>query len=424
MFDAIEQTTNLVEETHDAVAKKPLRALSLSQPLGAAARAIDGPRTAISKLVFDRIRATSRSVQAISNIGVALAKQVLPDEKLDLSGTPTGRMVSEWTDRAESVLNAVAGDFLEARDNGLSIKLSIRHDGRDLGLTKDSLWRALPHATTKLCVFVHGLGCSDSIWRQHDPQTGEELSFGARLAREQGFTPLYVRYNTGLHISQNGRALALALEELLANYPRRVEQLALVGHSMGGLVARSAAHYGQALGHTWVHKLTHLLAIGSPHFGAPLERASNVLASVLGFFDTAGTQVPAKLLNARSAGIKDLRFGSVVDEDWLDSDPDAFFADTSKHAPFVDGVAYGYVAARYGQHEQGMVGELLGDMLVQLPSASGKHRDPARHLPFHMGHVLEGVNHVALTNHPDVYPQLLRFLTEFRRDGAWSQTPT
>ena len=411
VFDAIEQTTNLVQETHDAATEKPLRVLAQLEPLGSAARMVDAPHRAIAKLVFDRIRATSRSVQAISELGVALAKQVLPEEGLDLTGTPTGRIITDWTDRAESALNAVAGDFLAARENGLSIKLSLRHEGHDLSLSKDSLWRELPHATSKICVFVHGLGCSDSIWRQHDPETGEDVSFGARLLREQGYTPLYLRYNTGLHISQNGRAFALALEQLLLNYPRHVERLALVGHSMGGLVARSAAHYGKALDLAFVNQLSHLLAIGSPHFGAPLERASNVLASVLNLFDTAGTQVPRKLLNARSAGIKDLRFGSVLDEDWRDHDPDAFFTDTSRHAPFVDGVAYGYIAARFRDPAQGPLGSLLGDLLVQLPSASGQHRDEARHLPFHMGHVLQGVHHVALTHHPDVYPQLVRFLT-------------
>ncbi|MDB4990873.1 MAG: hypothetical protein JWN04_6051 [Myxococcaceae bacterium] len=412
VFDAIEQTTNLVEQTHDAAADKPLRALGLIEPLGQAARAVDAPRRAIAKLVFDRIRATSRDVQAISDLGVTLAKQVLPADGLDLTTSEAGRLFTEWTDRAESMLNAVAGDFLEARDNGLSIKMSLRHEGRDLPITSDALWRALPQATSKVCIFVHGLGCSDSIWRELDADTGEEVSFGQSLSRELGFTPLYVRYNTGLHISQNGRALALLVEQLLGSYPRQVEQIALVGHSMGGLVARSAAHYGKALEHSWVNQLTHLLAIGSPHFGAPLERASNVLSSVLGFFDTAGTQVPAKLLNARSAGIKDLRFGSVVDEDWMDGNPDAFFQDNSKHAPFLEGVSYGYVAASLRPQNSGAVGELLGDLLVQLPSASGQHRDEARRLPFHMGSVLDGVNHVALTNHPDVYKQLVRFLTE------------
>jgi pimeloyl-ACP methyl ester carboxylesterase len=204
------------------------------------------------------------------------------------------------------------------------------------------------------------------------------------------------------------------LQDFVAAYPCELEEIALVGHSMGGLVARSAAHYANALEASWVTKLTHVLCIGSPHFGAPLERAGNVLASVLRFFDTAGTRVPAALINARSAGIKDLRFGYVLDEDWAGKDPDAFLADGSHHAPFVDGVTYGYVAAHVHARREGTWPELLGDMLVQIPSASGEHRDPTRHLPFHLGHLIPGVVHMALTTHPAVYEQLKRFLTECR----------
>lgn len=406
VHDAIEKTTDLVEETHDAAARKPIAVMEHVEALGAVARAVDLPRSAIAKLVFDRIRATNRTVQAISDVGYKLVEAVLPPE-LPIEHTPLGKAVSEWTDRAESALNAVAGDFLAARDNGLSITMSLRSEGRDVSPAE--LAAQLRDANSKVCIFVHGLGCSDSIWRERDETSGDEVSFGRQLAQEHGYTPLYVRYNTGLHISQNGRALALLLEALAQVYPVELREVALVGHSMGGLVARSAAHYGRALEHAWVARLSHVLCIGSPHFGAPLERAGNVLASVLGFFDVAGTQVPKKLLNARSAGVKDLRFGSVLDEDWAEGDPDAFFTDTSRHAPFVEGVAYGYVAAHF-KPASGAVGELLGDLLVQLPSATGRHRDETRHLPFHMGHVLEGVHHVALTNHPSVYPQIVRFL--------------
>lgn len=426
VHDAIEKTTDLVEETHHASARKPIAVMEHVEALGAVARAVDLPRSAIARLVFDRIRATNRTVQAISDVGYKLVEAVLPAE-LPIEHTPFGKAVTEWTDRAESALNAVAGDFLEARDNGLSIKMSLRCEGRDVSpselvqqRTDAQPGEAHPaeRLQGKLCIFVHGLGCSDSIWRERDQASGEEVSFGRQLLAEHGYTPLYVRYNTGLHISQNGRALALLLEALTQVYPVELTQIALVGHSMGGLTARSAAHYGKALGHAWVAHLSHVLCIGSPHFGAPLERAGNVLASVLGFFDVAGTQVPKKLINARSAGVKDLRFGSVLDEDWSGGDPDAFFTDTSKHAPFVEGVAYGYVAAHF-KPASGAVGELLGDLLVQLPSATGRHRDEARHLPFHMGHVLEGVHHVALTNHPAVYPQIVRFLqTPVPQGGA------
>jgi triacylglycerol lipase len=412
VHDAIEKTTDLVEETHESAAHKPVRALSYFEPLGTAARGVDSVRKLTAKLVFDQIRATNRTVQAISDVGFTLATQVLEAAIPEREPSAKTLAVSAWIDRAESALNAVCGDFLEARDNGLSIKMSMRHDGRDLVLTPEALTRALPHANGKLCVFVHGLGCSDSIWRSDDPR-GNALDFGGELDRDLGYTSLFVRYNTGLHISQNGRALALLLSQLEQAFPCAVTEIALVGHSMGGLVARSAAHYGRALDHGWSNKLTHLLCIGSPHFGTPLERAGNVVTSVLSFFDTAGTQVPAKVFNARSAGIKDLRFGSIVDEDWQGKDPDAFFTDTSNHAPFIDGVTYGYIAARFHAADHGLA-ELVGDMLVQIPSASGAHRDETRKLPFHMGTVLEGVHHVALTNHPAVYEQLKLFLSECR----------
>jgi pimeloyl-ACP methyl ester carboxylesterase len=403
VHDMIEKTTDLVEGTHEAVMQRPIAVLS-SVGAGAAARAVDAPRAAIAKLVFDSIRATNRSVQAVSDLGLATAKAILPEA----DATKPASAFGEWMDAAQGVLNAVGGDFLEARNNGLSIQPHLRYRRQPLVLTPGELARAMPGATAKVCLFLHGLGCTDAVWQARDQSAldaaePEPLSFGIALQRERGYTPIYLRYNSGLHVSENGRALASLLEQLSNAYPCELGEIALVGHSMGGLVGRSAAHYGHALGHAWVKKLRHVLCIGSPHFGTLLERAGNVITSVLSAFDTAGTQVPAKVFNARSAGIKDLRFGSVLDEDWRDLDPDAFFSDRSQHAPFADGVAYGYIAARL-RPQSGIASELIGDLLVHVRSASGQHRDVARSLPFHMGHVIDGVSHVA------VYEQLLRFL--------------
>lgn len=422
VHDVIEKTTDLVEETHEAAAKKPIAVLSQLEPIGSVARGVDEVRGATAKLVFDSVRLTNRSVQRISDVSlklgakaVAVARELGLELKADALAAPLAHPVAtDVTERAESALNAVMGDFLAARENGLAIEMRLRASGRDLPLEGEALSAALAGASPKLCLFLHGLGCSDSVWSGRD-EHGARTSFGDALARELGYTSLTVRYNTGLHISENGRSLAKLLDALLAAYPTPLEEIALVGHSMGGLVARSAAHYARALDAQWITKLTHVLCIGSPHFGAPLERVGNLVASLLRSFDLAGTQVPAKLINARSAGVKDLRFGSILDEDWRDGDPDAFLTDTSRHAPFVEGVTYGYVAAHAQREAGGAFTELLGDLLVQLPSASGQHRDPTRHLPFHMGHVIAGVNHVALTTHPAVYTQLKRFLQDCGR---------
>jgi len=75
---------------------------------------------------------------------------------------------------------------------------------------------------------VHGLCLNDRHWRR------DEHDHGAALADDLGLTPLYLRYNTGLHIGDNGRDFAKMLETLLRNWPRPVEELVILGHSMGG----------------------------------------------------------------------------------------------------------------------------------------------------------------------------------------------
>jgi hypothetical protein len=183
---------------------------------------------------------------------------------------------------------------------------------------------------------------------------------------------------------------------------------------MGGLVARSAAHYGAEHGAAWVNRLSHLFCIGSPHFGAPLEKASNVLASVLSFFDTAGTRVPAKILNARSSGIKDLRFGYLVDDDWKGRDPDAFLDDNRHDVPFVPSATYCFIASTLTRDPNHPVSVLLGDVLVRLPSAAGWHEEPSRRIPFHLGRIVGGVHHLELMNHPEVYDVIRKRLSEAR----------
>ena len=138
-----------------------------------------------------------------------------------------------------------------------------------------ALTAAFPQAGSKLAVLAHGLCLNDLHWNRagHD--------HGAVLARELGYTPLYLHYNSGLHTSINGRTLAVLLEVLLEQWPHRIEDLVIVAHSMGGLVARSACHYGAAAGHGWPRRLTKLAFLGTPHHGAPLERSGNWVTVIL-----------------------------------------------------------------------------------------------------------------------------------------------
>jgi pimeloyl-ACP methyl ester carboxylesterase len=277
-----------------------------------------------------------------------------------------------------------------------------------LPATPEAFAAAFPSPTPKVCIFVHSLAATEWLWSlSSEEHYGDpDVTFGTRLADDLGFTPIYLRYNTGRHISENGRALAKLITDALDAYPVPVEEIALVGHSMGGLVARSAAHYAREHDEPWVRQLRHVACIGSPHLGAPLEKAVNMFTSVLRKVNAAAAQVPADLLDARSAGVKDLRYGYTVDEEWLGRDPDEVFADARQNVPLVDGVGYYFLAASIARDPEHPLGQLLGDLMVRLPSASGEAPEPARRIHFSDGTVFPGMNHIHIANHPDVYEAL------------------
>ena len=300
---------------------------------------------------------------------------------------------------ALAALNGAIGDTLEPE---LALELSIRRRGRAVDTDPAGLAEAFPDATPKLALFVHGLCESEDAWRLRRP------TYGSRLRDELDYTPVYVRYNSGLRVSDNGRRLAEVLEQLVSGWPCEVDEIALVGHSMGGLLARSACHYGEAAGHEWTARLRHVFCLGTPHMGAPLERAANVAGWTLGRL--VETRPFADLVNGRSAGIKDLRYGNCVEKDWCDCDPDEFLNDRCCEVPFLPNATYYFVGATLARDTDSRLGRLVGDLLVQLPSASGE--GPRRRIPFEIdnGLRLGGLTHFDLLSHPAVYDQMRAWL--------------
>jgi pimeloyl-ACP methyl ester carboxylesterase len=254
-------------------------------------------------------------------------------------------------------------------------------------------------------VFLHGWCLTERSWWR-PPRTAETLRpYGKRLRKDLGFTPVYLRYNTGLHISQNGRALADLLNQLYTLWPEPIEEIALVGHSMGGLVARSACHYGLQHEQPWTGAVRHVVCLGSPHLGADLEKGVNIASWALA--QLPETRGLAYLLNRRSAGVKDLRFGALLDDDWRDCDPDEFLRDRCHEVPFLPNAVYHFVATSAAPRA---VGLLIGDSLVRPRSAAGLGR--SREVPFEPEHglILTGLHHFDLLNHPEIYQKLLEWL--------------
>jgi pimeloyl-ACP methyl ester carboxylesterase len=413
VFDIVEETTNLVERTHDAVVERTVRRFAPIEPAKTTATVVTGIQTAISSITFESIRI----VNGISRVAVNAAADVAEARLLDDGQAPelatpvrsTALGTPGWyVDFAQASLNGFWGDYIAKKNGRLDLGMTLRHHGRPLSVTRESLADAFPNPTPKVCVFVHGLASTEWLWSlSSEAYYGNpEVTFGTRLLEDAGFTPVYVRYNSGLHISENGKRLAALLEELLDAYPVPIDEIALVGHSMGGLVSRSAAHYGSQHDARWVKRLRHVACIGSPHLGAPLEKAVHLLTGALNRIDAAGAQVPAELLKARSVGVKDLRFGYTLDEEWLGKDLDAVFAGARKNVPLVDGVGYYFVAATITKDPAHPFGHLFGDLLVRMPSAAGAAPEPARRIHFDGGALVRGLNHVNIASHPAVYDAL------------------
>ena len=305
-----------------------------------------------------------------------------------------------------AALNGLVGDRLERERSPLQEPISIRVDGLPVALERDELAAAYPDATPRLVVFVHGLMGNEVGWRLGRRQGREP--YGTRLARELGCTPVYVRYNSGRHISENGRSLADLLEAVVAAWPVEVAEVALVGHSMGGLVARSACHLAAKDGAAWVGRVRHVVSLGSPHLGAPLEQAAHVASYAFGKLPE--TRMISTFLRRRSSGIRDLRQGSLVDEDWRDRDPEALRAAACEEVPLLEGATHCFVSATVTRSPRHPVGRVVGDTLVLQPSASGRSRTRKLGFEDEYGLHIGATNHIALLNHPAVYEKLREWL--------------
>ena len=319
---------------------------------------------------------------------------------------------------ARAALNGLFGDALAERGSSLAIPLTFRTaSGGELPLDRAALARALPDAGARLCVLVHGLMSSESVWRLAGRQP---LTYGEMLARDRGVTPVYVRYNSGRHISTNGRELAARLQRLVRAWPVRVREIDLIGHSMGGLVIRSACHYGTTSATLtdrlrrrgpWPAKVRRVVLLGTPNGGANLEVIANLTSAALWSLPTPVTRLIGAGLDRRSEGIKDLRWGAVVDEDWLERDPAATERPMLHRMRVPRRADYLLVAGSLADEPDAdrpvLVNRLLGDALVTAASAGGHRSHGERALvPNATVRLCPRINHVALANHPDVYDEI------------------
>jgi pimeloyl-ACP methyl ester carboxylesterase len=380
---------------------------------------VRGMHAGIASRVFDSIGPTATPTRMIHD-GLTQAIYSGVDRGIRGATRAAGVVAAEiWgkeaddalESRADSVAAAIAainglyGDELTEHENPLAGAMVIRRGDKPVALTTDCLAAAFPAATNRVAVFLHGWCLTERSWSRRPREGDDSRSYGERLEEDLGFSPVLLRYNTGLHVSANGRTLAEILDLLHDQWPVPITELVLVGHSMGGLVARSACHYGAEQQHGWTNAVRRVVCLGSPHLGSDLEKGVNIASWALARLPE--TRAIATFLNARSDGVKDLRFGACLDEDWRDADPDEFLRDRCREAPFLPHVTYHFVASTVTPP---LLGVIAGDHLVRSKSAAGRGR--SRRIPFdaEYGLTLSGLNHFDLLNHPLVYAKLRDWL--------------
>lgn len=356
--DATIGVTDIVEQVYGTIARLPL-------PIGPMRKA---PNAGPAKLVFGSIRGTTRLVDR--TIGVAASpftslEAALPD--------------SRERDKLVAGLNGVLGDHLARSDNPLAIDMALRVPAW-VDLTKNA-------GPRRWLILAHGLCMSDQQWERggHD--------HGAALAEELGFTPVYLRYNTGLGVAENGEAFAQCLEAFLDEHGGTSDEVALLAYSLGGLVSRSAVDIALRERYDWVNRLRKMVFIGTPHAGAPLAKGGQGVDQFLSI--SPYSSAFARLSRARSRGLHDLRNG--LGTDFGDLPPE---------------VATYAVAGALSKRAGGLGDGLLGDGLVSVNSALALGPGPGARSAFDAERqwVARGTGHIDLLKCPTVYQQLASWL--------------
>jgi pimeloyl-ACP methyl ester carboxylesterase len=347
-------------------------------------------------------KSASASVGAVHKSGTVALGAV---QKSAIVSIEAIEWLTEIKGRPLAVLNGVVGDTLAAQNSKLAIEMSLI--GKKQG--------------GRLCIFVHGLCASEASWQFSEDAT---KTYGSLLEKDCGYAPIYVRYNSGLHISTNGQLLAQLVSELCKNSPAStrgatstrggsdpIQEIIFVGHSIGGLVIRSACHYAQKANAPWIKKISKIFLLATPHHGNDYEKLGNLISTVLNLLPIFVTKGIAKLANKRSASIKDLRFGYLLDEDWLDQDPDDLWQDNRHPVPLLEGVNYYIIAGSLAKESDNIFTQYFGDGMVPTHTAAGRSFSQSKTIPFSRKHfkIIKGVSHAGLTRHLKVYQQIRRW---------------
>jgi triacylglycerol lipase len=306
---------------------------------------------------------------------------------------------------ALGILNGAIGDYLHRTGNGLSTEMTLVNRNEPIETTKDSLAAAYPNAKSKIVILVHGLMCTETAF---DLAGGGD--YGTLLEKDIGVTALYVRYNSGLPIADNGASFSGLLDDLISNWPTELEDILLIGYSMGGLVVRSACHVASQKKSKWLPLVRRAIYVGTPHRGAPLERGGRVVSKILTAIPDPYTKLIAEIADLRSEGLQDLGDAELRHEDRARRKKTFELTDAEHPVPLLKTMKHYLVVG--GVSNEPWIHRLFGDSIVPLASATNTSGAPITNraiLPADHIKFVPGTSHVDLARSLAVYDHVRAF---------------
>lgn len=391
------EATLRVQEMHTAIGRQTYDVLRRIPVVSDPARLVQAVDETTTAAVYAAVRQGGEVAAGVGKWLVAYRERQGIQDGPDNTQTPT-RAGGPVPENVRAALNGIVGDYFATTGSPLAIKMAFRKDGRDIAMTPQGLADALPPESDRFCIFLHGLCGDEDNWSLYadtawPEQPGQQ--YAPLVEEEFGYTPLHVRYNSGLALAENSRLLAAMLETFVASAPRPVREVVLVGHSMGGLISRGACLAADVEGHTWLSTVRSVICLGSPQQGAPLARLGRLATAALGFLNV--TKPFHKIAEVRSIGIKDLCHGLVNDGD-------------CEPSPTLMAIPLRFVGATLVADPEHFLGQWFGDGMVTPGSAtlSGLDGEDGDIDAVTVG----GIGHMGLLNHPRVYEAIRTWLHE------------
>lgn len=219
------------------------------------------------------------------------------------------------------VISSILGSTMDDKVRFTTIQMNWRLKSEDAS-TEELLQDFRRSGKTEITVYVPGLFTDESLWKNQRIKINERMVLSRGLSdyiEQWGTYSAYVRFNHGMHISENGRMLLELFRELQRNLPNT--KINIVSYSIGCLITRSMLYQAKISEQGRIPNLGKIVHIAAPDMGSYLEKLGFWLGFLMEKTPITAVKVIGIIGNFRSDAIKDLSHGIIRKQDWAASSP-------------------------------------------------------------------------------------------------------